>query len=151
MMATLSNEIVAEARCWIGTPYVHQASCRGAGADCLGLIRGIWREIYGDEPCHVPPYTADWAEVSRQEELWQAASRWLIQKSLNMAAPGDVVLFRIREHAVAKHLGVQTTIGHYPSFIHAYSGHHVRDTALTVPWERRIAARFSFPEKAQRG
>jgi hypothetical protein len=28
------------ARGWIGTPYLHQASRRGAGADCLGLVRG---------------------------------------------------------------------------------------------------------------
>ena len=35
--------IVAEARAWIGTPYRHQASLKGIGCDCLGLLRGIWR------------------------------------------------------------------------------------------------------------
>ena len=35
--------VVAEARMWIGTPYVHQASALGAGCDCLGLVRGVWR------------------------------------------------------------------------------------------------------------
>ena len=34
------DAIVAAARTWIGTPYEHQASCRGAGTDCLGLLRG---------------------------------------------------------------------------------------------------------------
>lgn len=33
--------IVAEARRWLGTPYRHQASVIGAGADCLGLVRGV--------------------------------------------------------------------------------------------------------------
>ena len=37
----MTLRIVMAARGWIGTPYVHQASCRGAGADCLGLIRGV--------------------------------------------------------------------------------------------------------------
>ncbi|MFZ2468534.1 MAG: peptidase, partial [Parvibaculum sedimenti] len=42
--------VVAAARAWIGTPYRHQASCKGAGADCLGLVRGLWREFHGAEP-----------------------------------------------------------------------------------------------------
>jgi NlpC/P60 family putative phage cell wall peptidase len=37
--------IVAAARSWFGTPYHHQASVKGVGSDCLGLIRGIWREL----------------------------------------------------------------------------------------------------------
>jgi NlpC/P60 family putative phage cell wall peptidase len=47
-----------EARRWIGTPYRHGASARGAGADCLGLIRGVWRALYGAEPETPPAYTA---------------------------------------------------------------------------------------------
>ena len=34
---------LAEARRWIGTPYQHQASVLGAGCDCLGVLRGVWR------------------------------------------------------------------------------------------------------------
>ena len=57
------ERILSIARDWIDTPYQHQASVKGAGCDCLGLIRGIWREIYGDEPINVPAYTPDWAEA----------------------------------------------------------------------------------------
>jgi len=32
--------IVVETRDWIGTPYRHQASLKGVGCDCLGLVRG---------------------------------------------------------------------------------------------------------------
>jgi cell wall-associated NlpC family hydrolase len=35
------SAIVAEARTWIGTPYRHQASLKGVGCDCLGLVRGV--------------------------------------------------------------------------------------------------------------
>jgi NlpC/P60 family putative phage cell wall peptidase len=35
--------IGAEARAWIGTPDRHQASLKGMGCDCLGLVRGVWR------------------------------------------------------------------------------------------------------------
>jgi NlpC/P60 family putative phage cell wall peptidase len=57
------------------------------------------------------------------------------------ACPGDVLLFRMRAGAVAKHLGIMTTSA---GFVHAYSGHGVVESALTQPWRRRIAAAFSF-------
>ena len=55
--------IVFEARNWIGTPYRHQASLKGIGCDCLGLVRGVWRNCIGAEPEAPPPYAPDWAEA----------------------------------------------------------------------------------------
>lgn len=139
-------EIVAAARGWIGTPYRHQASCRGAGTDCLGLLRGIWREVLGAEPQAIPPYTADWSEAEGREDLLAAARLWLMPAGV--AQVGDVLLFRMRAGAVAKHLGIASAMGAAPRFIHAYSGHAVVETALSDPWQRRIVARFRFPERA---
>ena len=139
------EDVVAAARGWIGTPYRHQASCRGAGADCLGLIRGVWREVLGPEPERPPAYSMDWSEPARDEALWRAALRHFRQKPLTDAAAGDVLLFRMRDDAVAKHLGIAGQTGERASFIHAYSGHAVLESPLTPPWERRIVARFAFP------
>ncbi|CUH87454.1 putative phage cell wall peptidase, NlpC/P60 family [Phaeobacter sp. CECT 5382] len=143
---------VALARTWIGTPYRHQASCSGAGCDCLGLIRGVWRGLYAIEPELPPAYSMDWSEAQGEERLWQAALRHLATKPLGQAAPGDVLLFRMRTGAVAKHLGVQArtatgSSGEGASFVHAYSGHGVKESALTSAWQRRIVARFTFPEE----
>lgn len=44
------DALVAEARSWIGTSYRHQASVKGVGCDCLGLVRGVWRACLGEEP-----------------------------------------------------------------------------------------------------
>lgn len=138
--------IVAHARGWIGTPYRHQASMRGAGADCLGLLRGVWRETYGREPEDIPPYTADWSEPGGEERLWQAALRHLCPVDWRAALEtGQVVLFRMCEGSVAKHLGMVAQDGPFPSFIHAYSGHGVVESPLSVPWRRRIVARFVLP------
>lgn len=142
---TAGERAVAEARRWIGTPYVHQASTRGAGADCLGLIRGVWRALYGAEPCAVPAYRADWAEAGRREALLEAANLWLTRKDHADPALGDVILFRMRDGGLAKHLGLQSSVGAVPRFIHAYSGHAVTESALSAPWTRRIVARFAFP------
>ena len=110
------DDIVAEARTWVGTPYRHQASEKGIGADCLGLIRGLWREHYGDEPANVPAYTADWSEPQGAEVLFAAAAKHLRKKPLGEAALGDVLLFRMRRGSVAKHLGIAATLGVRPTF-----------------------------------
>lgn len=141
----MSHEIVTAARGWIGTPYVHQASTRGAGSDCLGLLRGIWREVFGSEPEKVPAYSKDWSEPQGEERLWAAAMRHLRAKPFGAAVPGDVILFRMRSKGVAKHLGVMAEVGQAPRFIHAYSGHGVVESPLSRPWERRIVACFAFP------
>lgn len=140
------SRAVEIARGWIGTPYRHQASARGAGSDCLGLLRGVWRELYGVEPEAMPAYTKDWSEPDGIERLWQAAGRYL--RPCDPVAPvavGEVLLFRMREGAVAKHLGLVASAGSRPSFIHAYSGHGVVESPLSAPWLRRVVARFEFP------
>ncbi len=134
--------IVAEARGWIGTPYLHQCATRGAGTDCLGLLRGVWRALYGREPEAVPAYTRDWDEVASQEVLLAAARRLLRPKTVGAADPGDVLVFRMREGRVAKHLGIAGEVGGNPTFIHAYTGHGVIESPLSAPWGRRIVARF---------
>jgi NlpC/P60 family putative phage cell wall peptidase len=143
---SVAEQAVLNARLWIGTPYLHQASTRGAGTDCLGLLRGVWRSVFGAEPEAVPAYTDDWAEPARHELLMEAAERWLIRKADDRAAVGDVLLFRMRETSIAKHLGLQSDAGVHPRFIHAYTGHGVVESSLSLPWQRRIAARFAFPE-----
>ncbi|MEY4983266.1 MAG: hypothetical protein RIR62_1532 [Pseudomonadota bacterium] len=140
----MSGAVLAEARRWIGTPYAHQASARGAGTDCLGLLRGVWRAVQGAEPEAVPPYTRDWAEYDGREVLLSAAARWLIPSDGEMR-PGEVLVFRMRAGAVAKHLGIVSAIGAERAFIHAYTGHGVVESPLSEPWLRRVAARFSFP------
>lgn len=141
-------EVVCRARAWIGTPYQHQASCRGAGTDCLGLLRGLWREMLGEEPEKVPAYTSDWSEPARTEDLLLAARRHLLPVAIEARAPGDVAVMRMAETAVAKHVGViaRSESGH-ETLIHAYSGHGVVESSLTPAWRRRIAAVFRFPER----
>lgn len=132
---------VAEARDWLGTPYRHQASSKGAGCDCLGLVRGIWLALYGAEPEPVPPYSRDWAERGGEEALWRAALRHL-EPVEGAFLPGQVLLFRMRPGALAKHLGL---LSEPARFIHAYSGRGVVESALTPVWRARIVARFAFP------
>lgn len=139
----IRDSIVKEARAWIGTPYLHQASAKGLGCDCLGLLRGVWRTVCGTEPEVPPAYSVDWDEVGKAEVLLSAAKRHLEPRDIAELAPGDVILFRMRRDAVAKHLGICSGEGR---FIHAYARHGVVENSLSAPWRRRIAGVFAFPD-----
>lgn len=137
------GQILSAARTWIGTPYRHQASKKQVGADCLGLLRGVWRDVYGDEPEPVPAYPPDWAEALKQETLLEAARRHLNEIAISTAQAGDVFLFRMGLGHPAKHCAI---VSGEARIIHAYWGKAVCETRLVPWWERRIAAAFAFPE-----
>ena len=137
------NNIVALARTWLGTPYHHQASCKGVGTDCLGLVRGVYRELYGREAETPPPYSSDWAEAARRETLLEAARRHLIEISREKAQAGDVVIFRLRPQAMAKHAAILTGPRR---MIHAFESGVVCEVPMCGWWSRRVATAFSFPE-----
>lgn len=139
---TTASDIAAAARGWIGTPYRHQASLKGAGADCLGLIRGVWREIYGGEPEAVPAYSAGWAEGGGIEALAAAARRNLVEIQPTEFRGGDVLLFRWRPHLPAKHAGIATSATH---MIHAQEDACVTEIFLSPWWRRHVAFAFRFP------
>ncbi len=136
------NEIMLAARLWIGTPYLHQASLRGAGCDCLGLVRGVWRDVYGVEPEETGAYTPDWAEATRQERLADAGFRHLLPVGVMDFAAGDVLLFRWRANVPAKHCAIATS---RDTMIHAHDGAQVCEVAITSFWKRRVAFAFAFP------
>lgn len=130
-----------EARCWIGTPFHHQASVRGIGTDCLGLIRGVWRALYGAEPEPVPAYAPDWAEATGAETMLNAARRWLVEIEPGEAQSGDVLLFRLRRTGPARHAGILDD----DTLIHAWSGRAVADVPFDTVWRRRLSHAFAFP------
>lgn len=137
------DAIVTAARNWIDTPYQHQASVKGAGCDCLGLIRGIWREIYGKEPLAIPAYTPDWAESLEEETLLDAARQCLTSIPNNETQVGDVMLFRMAPNVPCKHIAVMSGENR---IIHAYWGHAVVESFLVPYWTRRHAFSFAYPE-----
>lgn len=134
-------EAVAAARKFLGTPYRHQASLAGAGCDCLGLLRGVWRDLYGGEPMAVPPYRADMRDPEHAGALRAAAEQLLMPVTGPMEA-GQVVLFRLAGMAEPKHCGIMVSP---QRFIHAQERLGVVEANLTEAWARRISGRFWFP------
>src|SRR5690606_16855834 len=135
------RDVVRLARSWIGTPYQHQAALKGVGADCLGLVRGVWREIHGRDAETPPPYSRDWAEAGRRETMLEAAGRHLVEVAANDLKPGDVIVFRLRHGVAAKHAAIVATAD---SMIHATEGCPAAEVALSRWWRRRIAKAYAF-------
>ncbi|MEZ5923917.1 MAG: NlpC/P60 family protein [Hyphomicrobiaceae bacterium] len=142
-MTVKRRDIVRIARSWIGTPYHHQASLKGSGADCIGLVRGIWRELFGREPEVPPAYSGDWSEATGQETMLAVASRHLVPVPVELIRQGDVLVFRLRAGAVAKHVAIVSDLGR---MIHAQEGVPVAEVNIGPGWRRHVAGAFSFPD-----
>ena len=143
----MQPDIVGIARGWLGTPYRHQASLKGVGCDCLGLVRGVYAEACGRPAKTPPPYSRDWAEAARRETLIEAAERHLASIDPSTVQPGDILIFRLRPGAMAKHCGIvsEAASGKCLKMIHAVEGAPVCEVNLSPWWQRRIAAAFRFP------
>ena len=159
--------VIAVARSWLGTPYHDQASLRGVGCDCLGLARGVWREVVGPEPFPIPPYSRDLGLVAGpeginrssgaieggqgpagqtgpREVLADGARAMMPEIAPADAPPGALILFRMMPRVIAKHVGILTSP---ETFLHAYERLGVIEEPLTSAWRRRVAFAFLFPAR----
>ncbi len=147
-----ADQVVKLARDWLGTHYCHQASTKSVGTDCLGLIRGVYRSLYGREPADPPPYTPDWNERHWQGQRWsalrhgdpllEAARAHLVLRAEGRPEIGDVLIFRVNRHGPAKHCGI---LSEPERFVHAHAGQCVAEAPLNRWWYSRLAGVFSFP------
>jgi NlpC/P60 family putative phage cell wall peptidase len=144
----MQPDILGIARGWLGTPYRHQASLKGVGCDCLGLVRGVYAEACGCPAETPPPYSRDWAEAARRETLIEAAQRHLTRIDPSSAQSGDILIFRLRPGAMAKHCGIvsEAASGVPVRMLHAVEGAPVCEVNLSRWWLRRVAAAFRFPD-----
>lgn len=141
---TLQAEIVAAAQGWVGTPYQHQASLKQVGCDCLGLLRGVWREVKGDEPELPPPYAPRWNDAAKSDLLLEMAERNFCRKAkgepIEMA---DILLFKYRDHLPTRHVAIAISDDR---FIHAYAGRGVVVNGFSAWWQRHLAAHYRWVE-----
>lgn len=135
------DEIVTAARAWVGTPYRHQAATLGAGCDCLGLVRGVWRALGGQETGMLPSYRADWRDTRHADELLELAERLLCSAD-GPIRPGQVLLFHLGRTALPKHCGIAVGGGR---FVHAQEGLGVVEANLSGGWQRRIVRTYDLP------
>ena len=139
----LRTEIIAEAKEWIGTPWVHQARRKGLGADCVGFVTGVYKELGGVAGCEIPAdYPATWHVWNKEERLYETAKKvGLVEKPIEKMKAGDVVFFRFG-NMPASHLGI---LIEDDLFLHSYmTFKKIMPTKLDKAWRRRIAYVMEF-------
>lgn len=141
-----TEQAVELARTWLGTPYLHQACLKGVGVDCVGLIRGIYHEMYGVEPPELIKYSADWGDSNGNEDMLIAARKYLEPVPLDQVDAGHVVLMRWQKHRVAKHSMIMTGKA---TAIHAYNRAPVIEIDLHKWWLDKIVYAFTWPEEVK--
>jgi hypothetical protein len=139
---TTREQILTETRGWLATPYRHQHAQKGLGTDCLGLLVGVYTALYGKPDVVIPAYSLGWDEVAKREDMLTAAEEYLVPRTDGIYEPGDVLVFRMKPKAVAKHCGIVTEP---ERMIHAYQSLSVTEVYLVPFWRSRIAGVFKFP------
>jgi NlpC/P60 family putative phage cell wall peptidase len=88
---TTVEQIVTEARTWLGTPFVHGAGVKGAGCDCAHLITGVYASCGLMPVIEYPIYGPDFWRHAKDPEMHIVATakqhfREIIEAE---AKPGD--------------------------------------------------------------
>lgn len=136
--------IVREAHSWLGTPYRHQGSLKHVGCDCLGLVRGVWRDILGPEPQPIPPYAKNWDDARGGDALLAAIKAHfepVVQPDMGI---GDVLLFRLNKYLPPKHCAILVSD---TQIIHAQEHVGVVKIHLSPWWRQRLVQAAHFPKK----
>jgi NlpC/P60 family putative phage cell wall peptidase len=141
MRRAVDERVVDIALSWLGTPFRHQGAERSVGCDCLGLVRGVWRTLYGSDLA-VPVYRRDWLADGPHDSLVRGIAASFEPAGARPSAGGLIVL-HVRRHLPPSHLAIVIGDGR---MIHARERSGVAIASLT-PWRGRIAGHFRFPER----
>ena len=140
----MNENIVRITNTWVGTPYHHQEDLKGKGCDCLGLVRGVWREYYGSSnEEEVPNYSPSWGDHRVDDPLLLVAKKYFTEKPFTAQSPGDLLIFRMKPNCAAKHCAIVSGEEH---MIHAYSEHSVQEDFISAWWRSKIVGCFEFRE-----
>ena len=134
--------VVATAREWLGTRWQHQASLKGIGCDCIGLVVGVAHE------CGVAEAAA-WAVDSRGQGygrapdsamLLSACADYLDPLRPAAARAGDILLMRFAKEP--QHFAFVSLGG---NIIHAYAqARRVVEHRLDALWRSRIVGAYAL-------
>ena len=140
------NEIVSQAKTWIGTKFHHQGRIKNHGVDCLGLIVGVAKElnlISKDEKTLLHKLDKiNYGHLPDTDALYNCLSNHLTEIPKDQLKAGDIILMVFDKHP--QHLGIvynydETNLG----IIHSYApAKKVVEHRLDEEWKGRIVGVF---------
>ena len=144
---TTRQQIVDEARSWIGTPYVHQASLKLIGVDCIGLIRGVARCCGLEDPfaCGKAREFEGYSQYPNPTLLTLACEEFMIRLKQSEATLADVLVFNFVDRGISQpqHFGIISKTD--PNYIiHSLAGHKVVEHHLSQLWQSRVVSAYQL-------
>lgn len=137
---SIREQIVTEAREYLGTKFQHQARLKGVCVDCVGLVAGVSKELglttEADDSTRYPRRPNGRLVAG----LVRAGFREI---EVAEATPGDLLVFWILPTSrKPQHLGIKTPYG----MIHtdAEAG-KVVEVLLVGTWVERLCGAYAFP------
>lgn len=108
------DDIVFDARRWIGTPFKHQSRVLDHGGDCVAMVEWLGLK-YG---IIVEGYRTNYGPEPKMREIMQSMIDAGLERlrSIEDRLPGDVLFIQYRKEP--QHLGILTPTG----IVHGYSG-----------------------------
>lgn len=103
---TTRGEFIAEARAWLDTPFKWQASLKGVGADCKGLVWGVARELRMPEAKSLYAAISNYGGRVPTALLKRGLSETLAETDGN--EDGDILLLVTGSPPKPQHLGIRS-------------------------------------------
>jgi NlpC/P60 family putative phage cell wall peptidase len=142
------NNIVAQARTWLGTPFHHQARLKGKGCDCLGLIVGVVEELGLEDRNGMRLAAYDEVTYSKEPDgayLIQKLTGLLEEVPIAEARAGDLALFKVRENP--QHLAILSDYEGGLGMIHSFApSRRVVEHRLDDEWKSKIIKVFRWQQ-----
>lgn len=137
------HDVVRAARLWVGTRFQHQASLRGVGTDCVGLLVGVAYDLgLADARAESRPAALNgYGRAPDPTLLLMGAEHYL--DPADGPSLGGVLLMRF--HAEPQHFAIVSSLAPY-RIIHAYAqARRVVENRLDDLWTSRIVRHYRFP------
>lgn len=96
-MSATREDVVREARAWVGTPFHDCADVKGAGVDCAMLLVRVFCDLGVARAFDPRPYKPEWF-MHQEEPLYLS---WVKKYAREVTEPkaADVALFNFGKHA----------------------------------------------------
>lgn len=126
------EQLISEARSWLGTPFHHQGRVKGAGVDCVGVLvktLSIFNLLTVDN--------TNYSRNPNGDYLIRMCELYFNPIPMDEILPGDILVFAWGKEP--QHLALYTDIG----ILHA----HVRVKKVVEhiyddPWKKRTVAAY---------
>ena len=149
-MSVSREQIVAEARDWLGTPWHHQAMVKGVGTDCIGLLAGVALNTgIADARAHMrDPRFKGYGREPLPDVLLAACEQYLDEIPIADAGLGDIFLLKVPRGRLPQHFAIVSRVADgKPSYmLHATSAFPrcVVENGIDDQWWSRVLKAYRF-------